>query len=181
MSCGHGSAWVDFDEGTGDGGSMTEPPHEDSAPPADEGLIAWTHVIYGLHSLAVLIGVTSAATVVGAFVFSVPSIVAVVLSYLKRGEAQGSFLESHYRWLIRTFWFAVMWGAIVILVMLVLATASIRLVAFLPAPLQVLLLPIGGIILVAGLLPVLVVGVWLIYRIARGWLALKDGKPLPAA
>jgi len=138
---------------------MTEPAHENSPPAPDEGLVAWTHVIYGLHSLAVLIGVTSAATVVGAFIFSLPSIVAVVLSYLKRGEAAGTFLESHYRWLIRTFWFAVLWGAIAILITLVLV------------------LTIVGILV--AWLPVLVVGVWLIYRIARGWLALKDGKGLP--
>ena len=138
---------------------MTEPPHENSPRAPDEGLVARTHVIYGMHSLAVLIGVTSAATVVGAFIFSLPSIVAVVLSYLKRGEAAGTFLESHYRWLIRTFWFAVLWGAIAIVITLVLV------------------LTIVGILV--AWLPVLVVGVWLIYRIARGWLALKDGKGLP--
>jgi uncharacterized membrane protein len=115
-------------------------------------------VIYGLHALAVLIGVTSAVTVVGAFVFSLPSIVAVVLSYLKRGEAAGTFLQSHYRWLIRTFWFAVLWGAIAVVLTLVLVMTIVG-------------------ILVAWL-PVLAVGVWLIYRVARGWLALKDGKPV---
>ena len=137
---------------------MNESPDSPRAP--DEGLVAWTHVIYGLHALAVLIGVTSAATVVGAFVFSLPSIVAVVLSYLKRSEAAGTFLESHYRWLIRTFWFAVLWGAIAIVVTLALVLTLVG-------------------ILVAWL-PVLVVGVWLIYRIARGWLTLKDGKALAA-
>jgi len=138
---------------------MNESLHEDSPRAPEEGLVAWTHVIYGLHALAVLIGVTSAATVVGAFVFSLPSIVAVVLSYLKRGEAAGTFLESHYRWLIRTFWYAVLWGAIAIVITLVLVLTMVG-------------------ILVAWL-PVLVVGVWLIYRVARGWLALKDGKGLP--
>src|SRR5512140_2206202 len=98
---------------------MNESAHENSTAP-EAGLVAWTHVIYGLHALAVLIGVTSAATVVGAFVFSLPSIVAVVLSYLKRGEAAGTFLASHYRWLIRTFWFAVLWGAIAIVITLAL-------------------------------------------------------------
>lgn len=140
---------------------MNESPHDDTPRAPEEGLVAWTHVIYGLHSLAVLIGVTSAATVVGAFVFGLPSIVAVVLSYLKRGEATGTFLESHYRWLIRTFWFAVLWGAIAVVVTLVLV------------------LTIVGILL--AWLPVLVVGVWLIYRVARGWLALKDGKGLPVS
>ena len=127
-----------------------------SAP--DEGLVAWTHVIYGLHALAVLIGVTSAVTIVGAFVFSLPSIVAIILSYLKRSEAAGTFLESHYRWLIRTFWFAVLWGGIAVIV-------SVALV-----------LTIVGILI--AWLPVVAVGVWLIYRVARGWLALKDARPV---
>ena len=140
---------------------MAEAEHLDAARMPEEGLVAWTHVIYGLHTLAVLIGVTSAATVVGAFIFSVPSIVAVVLSYLKRSEAAGTYLASHYRWLIRTFWFAVMWGAIATVLTLLLALTIVGLVIF--------------------WLPLLVVGVWLIYRILRGWLALKDARPLPVA
>ena len=137
---------------------MNELGEPNSKRTPDEGLVAWTHVIYGLHAVAVLIGVTSAVTVVGAFVFSLPSIVAVVLSYLKRGEAAGTFLESHYRWLIRTFWFAVLWGGLAVIV-------SVALV-----------LTIVGILI--AWLPVLVVGVWLVYRVARGWLALKDANPV---
>ncbi|MEF8718383.1 MAG: hypothetical protein V5B44_11910 [Candidatus Accumulibacter necessarius] len=54
-----------------------------------EGARAWCHVIYGLHALAVVVGVTGAATFAGAFVFGVPSLIAVVLNYLKRGEVAG--------------------------------------------------------------------------------------------
>ncbi len=123
----------------------------------DEGLVAWTHVIYGLHSLSVLIGITSAATIVGAFVFGVPSIVAVVLNYLKRGEAAGTFLESHFRWQIRTFWFALLWCLIGVLLMATLVG-----------------IPVAMIVLISA-------GVWVVYRVVRGWLALKNGKPLPVA
>ena len=123
----------------------------------DEGLVAWTHVIYGLHSLSVLIGIASAATIVGAFVFGVPSIVAVVLNYLKRGEAAGTFLESHFRWQIRTFWFAVLWCLIGVLMMATLIGTPVAMVVFISA------------------------GVWVVYRVVRGWLALKGGKPLPVA
>src|SRR5262245_41319446 len=76
-------------------------------PPAS--LVTWAHVVYALHSLSILIGITTAATIVGAFVFGLPSIVAVIISYLKRGEARGTWLESHFRWQIRTFWFALLW------------------------------------------------------------------------
>src|ERR1700752_3204993 len=75
-------------------------------PPA---LVNVTHLVYALHALSLLIGVVTAATIVGAFVFGVPSIIAVVINYLKRAEATGTFLESHFRWQIRTFWFALLW------------------------------------------------------------------------
>jgi uncharacterized membrane protein len=138
--------------------SMNEPMPVVSAPPPDDGLIAWTHVIYGLHALAIIIGATSAVTIVGAFVFGLPSLAGVVLTYIKRSEARGSFLESHYRWLLRTFWFAVLGGVLAGLATLVLVATIV------------------GLVLVW--LPFLVVGVWLVYRIALGWLSLKDRKPL---
>ena len=121
-----------------------------------EGLIAWTHVIYGLHALSVLIGITTAAFIVTAFVFGVPSIVAVILNYVKRSEARGTFLDSHFRWQIRTFWFTLLWCAIG---GVLFATIIGALVAF----------------------PLLVaVGIWVAYRVIRGWLALVKDKPLPA-
>ena len=69
--------------------AVPEPPQ--AAP--DESLVTWAHVIYALHAATVLIGITTAATIVGAFVFGVPSIVAVILNYIKRPEAAGTFLE----------------------------------------------------------------------------------------
>src|SRR6476620_6959114 len=75
-------------------------------------LVTATNVVYALHTLSLLIGMTSAATIIGAFVFGVPSIIAVVVNYLKRSEARGTFLESHFRWQIRTFWFALLWCVI---------------------------------------------------------------------
>ena len=124
-----------------------------TAEPAP-GLITAAHVVYGLHGLSILIGVTTAATVIGAFVFGLPSIVAVVISYVKRGEARGTFLESHFRWQIRTFWFAVLWCVIGGVLFITLVGIPIAL----------------GIFFGAGL--------WAIYRVARGWLALPDRKPM---
>jgi uncharacterized membrane protein len=105
-------------------------------------------------TLSLLIGVTTAATIVGAFVFGVPSIVAVVINYVKRGEAIGTFLESHFRWQIRTFWFALLWCVI----------GAMLFVTFVGIPLAVA--------------SFFVTGVWLLYRIARGWLALRDRRPM---
>jgi uncharacterized membrane protein len=66
-------------------------------------LVTLTHVIYALHSVSLLIGITTAATVVGAFLFGWPSIIAVILNYVNRGETRGTWLQSHFRWQIRTF------------------------------------------------------------------------------
>ena len=117
-------------------------------------LITVTHLVYALHALSLLIGVTTAATIVGAFVFGVPSIIAVVINYAKRGEARGTFLESHFRWQIRTFWFALLWCVIGTVLFATLVGIPLAVAVFLTA------------------------GVWAIYRIARGWLALRDRKPM---
>ncbi|HEY3153339.1 MAG TPA: hypothetical protein VGK65_16900 [Candidatus Binatia bacterium] len=128
---------------------------EVAAEPAPS-LVTVTHLMYALHALSLLIGVTTAATIVGAFVFGVPSIIAVVINYVKRREARGTLLESHFRWQIRTFWFALVWCVI----------GTVLFATFVGIPLAV------AVFLAAG--------VWAIYRIARGWLALRDRKPMYA-
>ncbi|MFT4172197.1 MAG: hypothetical protein QM639_06530 [Rhodocyclaceae bacterium] len=126
-----------------------------STPPAGlRSLVRLTHVIYGLHALSVLIGLTSAATIVGSFVFGLPSIFAVVLNYIKRGDVRGTWLDSHFSWQIRTFWFALLWCVVM----------------------GILMLTIIGIPF--AFFGILVIGIWVIYRIARGWLALNDRKAL---
>ncbi len=112
------------------------------------------NLVYGLHTLAIVVGIAGSATVIGSFVGSVPSIVAVILNYVKRSDARGSWLESHYRWQIRTFWFAILWviGATLLIMTLI------------------------GIPIAVGML--LFVTVWLIYRIGRGWLRLRDRRPM---
>jgi uncharacterized membrane protein len=108
------------------------------------------HVVYALHAIAILLGVMGSPTVVGSFVGSVPSIIAVILNYMKRHNARGTWLDSHYRWQIRTFWFAFFW----------LVIAAVLLVTVVAIPISIAIM--------AG------VGIWLIYRIARGWLRLAD-------
>src|ERR1700757_589813 len=84
------------------------------AQSADESLISYTHVIYALHSLSVLIGLASAWTIVGAFVFGLPSIIAVIMNYARRSEVHGTWLEPHFSWQIRTFWFALLWVVVIL-------------------------------------------------------------------
>jgi uncharacterized membrane protein len=126
----------------------------ETAPPPS--LVNVTHLVYALHALSLLIGITTAATIIGAFVFGVPSIIAVIINYIRRGEAKGTFLESHFRWQIRTFWFALLWCVI----------GGMLFITLIGIPLAI------GVFFGAG--------VWAIYRIARGWLALRDRKAMYA-
>ncbi len=128
------------------------------APRVDESLITYTHVIYALHALAVLIGLSTFHTIVGSFIWGLPSIIAVIMNYARRSATVGTFLESHFRWQIRTFWFAVLWSV------LIWAVA---------VPLMLILIGIPLFILAHVAL-----GVWIAYRVVRGWLALKDKRPM---
>ena len=124
----------------------------------DPSLVSYTHIIYALHTLAVLIGLTSAVTIVGSFVFGVPSIIAVIMNYARQSDVRGTFLESHFRWQIRTFWFALLW-------FIVITAVSLPLVLVL----------VGFVTLWIGYL---ILGIWVIYRIIRGWSALGDRRPI---
>ena len=84
------------------------------APRVDESLITYTHVIYALHALAVLIGITTVHTIVCSFMGGLPSIIAVIMNYARRSATVGTFLESHFRWQIRTFWFALLWALVAV-------------------------------------------------------------------
>ncbi len=117
-------------------------------------LVQLTHIIYGLHAVAVVVGVTSAATVAGGFVFGLPSLIAVFLNYLKRGDVNGTWLESHFRWQIRTFWFTFLW--LVIYGLLIITLIGI---------------PIAWILIA-------LLGIWVAYRVIRGWVALAGVRPV---
>lgn len=130
-----------------------------SLPSPDSSLISITHLVYALHAVSLVLGAFGAATIVGAFLFGWPSIIAVIINYVKRSEAEGTFLESHFRWQIRTFWFALLWAV---------AVAVIS---------AILLMVVVGI--ATWIVGVTSLGLWAIYRIARGWLALKDRRTLP--
>jgi uncharacterized membrane protein len=119
-------------------------------------LFNWTQTIYALHALSLLTGILGAATIVGAFLIGWPSLIAVILNYVKRSEVRGTWLESHFRWQIRTFWFGLLWVALCII--FVVMTLGIGLL--------IVWLPIGG------------VSLWFVYRIARGWLALREGRTM---
>jgi len=116
------------------------------------------HVVYALHTVSLVIGAVGAASVIGAFLFGWPSIIAVLLNYIKRSDARGTWLESHFRWQIRTFWFALLWGSIVAAVSFVLAIVLVGVATW--------------------FVGIFALGLWAIYRIARGWLRLLDRRAI---
>jgi uncharacterized membrane protein len=79
-------------------------------------------------------------------------IVGVIVNYVKLDDAGGTWLESHFRWQIRTFWWGLLWGVIGSVLLLIL---------------------IGWLVLAAA-------GIWIIYRIVKGAMYLSENRPLPA-
>ncbi len=122
-------------------------------PSAD--LIKLTYLIYGLHLFSAINGVLTSAFVVTAFLSGWPSILAVFLNYIKRDATRGTYLESHFRWQIRTFWFALLW-------LLIGAVLVITIIG----------IPLAWVLAVA-------VGLWVLYRMLRGVLQLLDSEALP--
>ena len=134
---------------------MADIDHNTQAAAPAEGLVTLTHVLYGLHAFSAITGLSSTAFIVTAFLSGWPSIIAVIINYVKRNEVHGTYLDTHFGWQIRTFWYAVVWFVIG----------------------AVLIATVLGMVIGVPLL--IVVGLWVLYRIVRGWLALADRKPMP--
>lgn len=124
-----------------------------STPPR-QSLVTLTHVVYGLHAFSALMGLLTPAFIVTSFLFGWPSIIGVIINLVKRNEVRGTYLESHFSWQLRTFFYALIW--IVAIGLLVITIIGI-----------VIAWPIA-----------IVLGIWVLYRIVRGWLALVDRRPV---
>jgi len=95
-----------------------------------------TTVIYALHA--------------GSFFFGITAIAAVIMNYVKRSDVAGSWLASHFRWQIRTFWWGLLWSIIG------LVTTPI----------------------IVGFPILLITAIWYLYRVIKGWLRLNDNKEM---
>ena len=135
---------------------MTDTPAPGSPSPS---LISTTLLVYALFGVAAVVGLVSSGFPLIAPLMGVVGIVAIILAYVKRGEASGTWLESHYRWLIRTFWFSLLWGAIgaVIFVLLLIIVIGVF---------------IGYLIWVATT-------IWVLYRLVPGYTLFNASKPIP--
>ena len=97
-----------------------------------------TMIIYGLYAASFLVGITC--------------IVAIIVNYIKKDDVADTWLASHYRWQIRTFWFSVLWTVIGFITLIIL---------------------VGWVILGANC-------IWFVYRLVKGVLWLNDNKPMYA-
>lgn len=122
-----------------------------------EGLIRLTHIIYLLHGFSVLMGILGPALIITAFLTGWPSIIAVIINYIKRDEVRGTYLDSHFGWQIRTFWYTLLW---LVIAAILFATVIGVFLAY--------ILAVGA-------------GLWVVYRIIRGWVALNEGRPVPVS
>jgi uncharacterized membrane protein len=134
-----------------------------NAAPSD-GMVKLTHIIYALHAFSIITGIVGAATIVGMFLTGWPSIIAVIINYVKQSDVKGTYLESHFRWQIRTFWFALLWVLVLVFLFLLSTVLLVILVGALGYP-----------IVFAG---VFALSVWLIYRVGFGWMNLNKGKSM---
>ena len=129
-------------------------PKDKSTYPSS-GLIVLTYLIYGLHLFSAVTGLLTPAFVLIAFLTGWPSIIAVLLNYLQVNDVKGTYLESHFRWQIRTFWFALFW----------LVVSAILAITVIGLP--------------AAILIAWVTGLWVLYRILRGVFRLMNNQAMP--
>ena len=122
---------------------MTEAPNAPARDLAADTRL--THILYALHLLA-------------PFTAWLLAIGAIVIAMVKRDDVRGTFLDSHFSWLSRTFWWGLLWIGICALIALVLT------------------ITIVGVVL--AWIPFAVLFVWYLYRVIRGWLRLNDGKAI---
>jgi len=109
-----------------------------ATPEVEKSAKTLTTIIYALYAASLLVGISG--------------LVAIIMNYVKREDVAGTFLESHFRWQIRTFWFGLLWAVVGVITFMI---------------------AIGWFVLVAN-------GIWFIYRIVKGWLRLNDNKPMYA-
>ena len=102
-----------------------------------ESLKKLTMVVYALYAFSYFAGITA--------------IIGIVINYIKLEEVTGTWLESHFRWQMRTFWYGLLWAVVGIATLFIL---------------------IGFVILFANC-------IWIIYRVIKGWLYFNDNKPMP--
>ena len=139
---------------------MTDVPTSQAAPGTPTAsLISTTLFIYALYGAAAVIALAAHGFPPVAPLGGIAGIVAIIMAHVKRSDATGTWLASHYRWLIRTFWFSFMWGTLGAIIFFVLFIIVI------------------GIFIAYAIW--LATTIWVLYRLIRGYMLFKDNAPVP--
>ena len=121
--------------------------------------ITATLLAYGLFGVGAVVGLLSSGFPVIAPLMGLIGIAGVIVAYVKRDDARGTWVASHLRWLIRTFWYSLLWATVGWIVLLVLGLILIGI------PLAILIWAAASI--------------WVIYRVIRGYLLFNQSRPIP--
>ena len=133
---------------------MADLPVQDSGTAGQPPVNAAT-AVYVLFAIAVIGALVAHGLIVFAPFVGIAGIVGVIIAYVKRDDARGTWVESHLTWLIRTFWWSFLWDLLAVILFVTLIG-----------------IPIALLILVAT-------SIWGIYRLVRGFLYFKDSKAIP--
>ncbi len=138
---------------------MADFPAPQSAPGTPTAPVTAGVLAYALYAIAAVAAIASSGLPLIAPLCGILGIAAVIVCYVKRDDAAGTWVASHLTWLIRTFWWSLLWAIVGWLVMLTLGLILIG-------------IPIALAIW-------FVAGIWVIYRVVKGYLVFKDSRPIP--
>lgn len=122
--------------------------------PVTAGLLA-----YLLFGIAMVSAIASSGMPLIAPFTGLIGIAGVIVCYVKRSDAAGTWMASHFTWLIRTFWWSLLWDFVGVMILFTLGLILI------------------GIPIAFGIW--LITAIWVIYRVIRGYALYKDSKPIP--
>ncbi len=137
------------------------PPQNTTSALAPVAPVTPALVVYALFAVAAVAQLLSSGIATPLPLMSLIGVVGVIIAHVKRGDARGTWVESHFSWQIRTFWWSFVWSMIGWLILIVL-----------------------GIILIGIPLAFLIwagVSIWVLYRVIRGYLQFKDSRPIEGA
>lgn len=126
---------------------------------AVEPPITATLVVYALYGVGAVAALLSHGFPLVLPLLGLLGIVGVIVAYVKRDDARGTWVASHLRWLIRTFWYSLLWGCVGALVLVTLGLILIGI------PIALLIWAVASI--------------WVIYRVIKGYMLFKDNRPVP--
>jgi uncharacterized membrane protein len=132
----------------------------------NDGLVFINHVTYALYLFSF-------------FTAGLTWLVAIIINYVKRGDAQGTWLESHFEWQIKTFWYGIIMGVIATILIFLGLPAGFAALSTNDPMSSFSLISISGLLIFAGGLFWFFIICWHLYRIIRGWLALASKKSVP--